>query len=236
MRPAGHEARFTIGNAVALWLGAYVAALPLQGVVIALLGQNGVEPDDWPTSTTVATVLCLWVPFVVGLMILSRLRGGSSFRDDYRVRFRAVDLVGLPIGIVGQLLLVPLLYWPLSTLFPDTFDATKVEQRANDLWDQASGLWILALVAVVAVGAPLIEEFVYRGVIQQALEARLNDVVALVLSGAFFAAIHLQPVEFPGLFLIGVVFGLCWQRTGRLACPILAHVGFNATGLLLVAI
>jgi membrane protease YdiL (CAAX protease family) len=236
VRPAGHEARFTIGNAVALWLGAYVAALPLQGVVIALLGQNGVEPDDWPTSTTVATVLCLWVPFVVGLMILSRLRGGSSFRDDYRVRFRAVDLVGLPIGIVGQLLLVPLLYWPLSTLFPDTFDATKVEQRANDLWDQASGLWILALVAVVAVGAPLIEEFVYRGVIQQALEARLNDVVALVLSGAFFAAIHLQPVEFPGLFLIGVVFGLCWQRTGRLACPILAHVGFNATGLLLVAI
>lgn len=236
MRPAGHEARFTIGNAVALWLGAYVAALPLQAVVIALLGQNGVEPDDWPTSTTVATVLCLWIPFVVGLMILSRLRGGSSFRDDYRVRFRAVDLVGLPIGIVGQLLLVPLLYWPLSTLFPDTFDATKVEQRANDLWEQASGPWILALVAVVAVGAPLIEEFVYRGVIQQALEARLNDVVALILSGAFFAAIHLQPVEFPGLFLIGVVFGLCWQRTGRLACPILAHVGFNATGLLLVAI
>lgn len=236
MRPAGHDARFSIGNAAALWLGAYVAALPLQAAVIALLGESDVDPDQWPTSTTVATVLCLWVPFVVGLVVLSRLRGGSSFRDDYRARFRVVDLVGLPIGVVGQFVLVPLLYWPLSTLFPDTFDATKVEERANELWDNASGVWILALVAVVAIGAPLVEEFVYRGVILQALEGRLNDVVALVLSAAFFGAIHLQPVEFPGLFLIGLVFGLCWQRTGRLACPILAHVGFNASGLLLVAL
>jgi hypothetical protein len=236
VRPSHHEARFSIGNAVALWLGAYVAALPLQAVVIAALGQADVDPDDWPTSTTVATVLCLWIPFVVGLVVLSRLRGGSSFRDDYRARFRAIDLIGLPIGVAGQFVLVPLLYWPLSTLFPDTFDASKVEERAKDLWESASGPWIVALVAVVALGAPLIEEFVYRGVIQQALEARLNDVVALVLSGAFFAAIHLQPVEFPGLFAIGVVFGLCWQRTGRLACPILAHIGFNASGLLLVAI
>lgn len=236
MRPASHEARFTIGHAIALWLGAYVAALPLQAVVIALLGESDVDPDGWPTSTTVATVLCLWVPFVVGLVILSRVRGGSSFRDDYRVRFRLVDLAGIPIGAAGQFLLVPLVYWPLSALFPETFDAAKVEERANDLWDRATGGWVLALVAVVAIGAPLVEEFIYRGVILQALEARLNDAVALVLSGAFFAAIHLQPVEFPGLFVIGVVFGLCWQRTGRLACPILAHVAFNASGLLLVAL
>lgn len=236
MRPASHEARFSIGSAAALWLGAYVAALPLQAAVIAVLGEGGVDPDDWPTSTTVATVLCLWIPFVVGLVVLSRVRGGSSFRDDYRLRFRAVDLVGLPIGVAGQLVLVPLVYWPLSSLFPDTFDASKVEERANDLWDRASGWWVLVLVLVVAVGAPLVEEFVYRGVIQQALEGRVHDVLAVVSSGAFFAAIHLQPVEFPGLFAIGVVFGLCWQRTGRLACPILAHMAFNASGLLLVAV
>lgn len=235
MRPASHDARFSIGSAAALWIGAYVAALPLQAVVIGALGASDVDPDEWPTSTTAATVLCLWVPFVIGLVILSRVRGGASFRDDFRFRFRPVDLLGVPLGAIGQFVAVPLLYWPLSTLFPDTFDASKVEQRANDLWNRADGWWILVLVAIVAVGAPLIEEFVYRGVVLQALEDRLNDTVALVVSAAFFAAIHLQPVEFPGLFLIGIVFGVCWQRTGRLACPILAHVAFNASGLLLVA-
>lgn len=235
MRPASHEARFSVGSAIALWLGAYVAALPLQAVVLTVLDAGDVDPDLWPTSTTVATVLCLWIPFVIGLVALSHLRGGASFRDDYRARFRSIDLVGLPIGVAGQFLLVPLLYWPLSSLFPDTFDAAKVEERATDLWDRASGGWVLALVAVVAIGAPLVEEFVYRGVILQALEGRVNDIVALVVSAAFFAAIHLQPVELPGLFLIGLVFGLCWQRTGRLACPILAHVAFNASGLLLAS-
>ena len=235
VRPASHDARFSIAAAAAVWLGAYVAALPLQAAIIAILGQSGVDPDDWPTSTMVATVLCLWVPFVVALGVLSSRRGSGSIRDDYRVRFRPIDLVGLPIGVVGQFLLVPLLYWPLTSLFPDAFDPAKVEERATDLWNRADGWWIVALIVVVAVGAPLVEEFVYRGVILQSLEGRLNDTIALVVSAAFFGAIHLQPVEFPGLFLIGLVFGLCWQRTGRIACPILAHLAFNASGLLLAA-
>ncbi|MGA1005658.1 MAG: CPBP family intramembrane glutamic endopeptidase [Ilumatobacteraceae bacterium] len=235
MRPASHDAGISIAAAAATWLGAYIAARPLQAGVIGLLGQSGVDPDDWPTSTMVATVLCLWVPFVVGLVVLGRRRGSGSIRDAYRVRFRVVDLVGLPIGVVGQFVLVPLLYWPLTTLFPDAFDPAKVEERATDLWNRADGWWVLALIAVVAIGAPLVEEFVYRGVILQSLEGRLNDTVALVVSAAFFGAIHLQPVEFPGLFVIGIVFGLCWQRSGRIACPILAHLAFNASGLLLAA-
>jgi membrane protease YdiL (CAAX protease family) len=235
VRPASHDAGISIAAAAAIWLGAYIAALPLQAGVIGLLGQSGVDPDDWPTSTMVATVLCLWVPFVVGLVVLGRRRGSGSIRDAYRVRFRVVDLVGLPIGVVGQFVLVPLLYWPLTTLFPDAFDPAKVEERATDLWNRADGWWVLALIAVVAIGAPLVEEFVYRGVILQSLEGRLNDTVALVVSAAFFGAIHLQPVEFPGLFVIGIVFGLCWQRSGRIACPILAHLAFNASGLLLAA-
>jgi len=235
VRPASHDAGISIAAAAAIWLGAYIAALPLQAGVIGLLGQSGVDPDDWPTSTMVATVLCQWVPFVVGLVVLGRRRGSGSIRDAYRVRFRVVDLVGLPIGVVGQFVLVPLLYWPLTTLFPDAFDPAKVEERATDLWNRADGWWVLALIAVVAIGAPLVEEFVYRGVILQSLEGRLNDTVALVVSAAFFGAIHLQPVEFPGLFVIGIVFGLCWQRSGRIACPILAHLAFNASGLLLAA-
>ena len=235
MRPASHDAQFSVASAVAVWLGAYVVALPLQALVVGLLGKSGVDSDLWPTSTVVATVLCLWVPFVVALVILARRRGSGSWRDDYRVRFRPIDLVGVPIGLAGQFLLVPLLYWPLTTLFPDAFDPAKVEERATDLWNRAEGWWVLALVIVVAVGAPIVEEFIYRGVVLQSLEGRLNDGLALVVSAAFFGAIHLQPVEFPGLFLIGLVFGTCWQRTGRIACPILAHVAFNAAGLLLAA-
>ena len=235
MRPASTASRFPVGVAFAAWALAYVVALPLQALAIGLSGHADEPSDRWPTSAMALGVSCLWIPLVVALVVVSRRWGAGSMRDDYRLGFRAVDLVGLPIGVVSQLALVPLVYWPLSTLFPDTFDATKVEERATALWNNATGAWVVVLVGIVAVGAPIIEEFVYRGLVQNALEARLNDLLALVIGAVWFAAIHLQPVEFPGLFVVGLVFGLCWQRSGRLSCPILAHVAFNATGLVLVA-
>jgi membrane protease YdiL (CAAX protease family) len=127
------------------------------------------------------------------------------------------------------------LYWPLQRIWPETFHSDELSQRARDLWDRADGVWLIVLVAVVAIGAPLVEEIIYRGMIQQALHSRIDDALAVVLSALFFALIHLQPVEIPGLFAFGLVVGICFMRTGRLGMPILVHVGFNATGLLLVA-
>jgi uncharacterized protein len=218
-----------------VWAVCYVAALPLQAVLFSATGHSGTDPDQLPTSVTILGILCLWVPFSIGLVVHSRTAGSARFAADYRLRARWIDLIGLPIGVVGQLVLVPLLFWALRLVWPDSFSTSKVEERATELWDRAHGAWAVALILVVAVGAPLIEELVYRAMIQQSLQARLNEVLAVVTSAAFFAAIHLQPVEFPGLFLIGLVLGVLYQRTGRLAAPILAHLAFNATGLVLVA-
>jgi membrane protease YdiL (CAAX protease family) len=133
------------------------------------------------------------------------------------------------------LLLVPLIYWPLQRIWPDAFSSDEIEQRARELWDKAHGGWIVVLVVVVALGAPIIEELVYRGLILQALQSRLNDWLALIISAAWFALIHLQPVELPGLFAFALVLGICFQRTGRLGMSVMAHIGFNAAGLLLAS-
>ena len=124
---------------------------------------------------------------------------------------------------------------PLQHFWPGTFSDDRLEERARDLWDNAHGAGLALLVVVVVVGAPLVEELVYRGLLQGALTRRLDDVVGLVAAALWFAAIHFQPVEFPGLFMIGLVLGVCMWRTGRLGMPILAHVAFNATGLALAA-
>ena len=39
---------------------------------------------------------------------------------------------------------------------------------------------------------------------------------------------HFQVVQFAGLFVFGAVAAVLFERTGRLATPIFAHVGFNA--------
>ena len=75
----------------------------------------------------------------------------------------------------------------------------------------------------------------YRGPTCRRCSRGVDDVLALVASAAFFAAIHFAPVEFPGLLAFGIVLGLCFQRTGRIGMPIAAHIGFNAMGLVIAA-
>ena len=64
----------------------------------------------------------------------------------------------------------------------------------------------------------------------------LGHVLGVVLVAAIFAIVHFQPVETPGLFVVGLVLGTCALRTRRLGMGVLAHMAFNATGLVLVAV
>ena len=142
-----------------------------------------------------------------------------------------LDLLAVPAGVIGQVVLLPALYWPLQQIWPDTFAQDELEARARELTDAASGGTAVLLVVVVAVGAPVFEELVYRGLLQRSLVDSVGRWPGLIAAAAWFAAIHLAPIEFPGLFLAGLIFGGALHLSGRLGPAMLAHFGFNAAGL-----
>jgi len=215
------------------WLGCYLVANILSGIVAGLSNHPSGEEPVWVIGLS---ALALWIPFLVMLVMFSQRLGSNNFVRDYSVRFSPIDLLGIPIGIVSQIALVNLVYWPLREFFPGTFSSTEVEERARDLYDRADGWWMVVLVLIVVLGAPLVEELVYRGFIHGTLRSTLNDGVALVIAALWFTVIHLAPVEYPGLFAFALVLGLVFHFTKRLGMPILAHMAFNATGLILVAL
>jgi membrane protease YdiL (CAAX protease family) len=167
------------------------------------------------------------------MVLASRREGSGSFVADYQVRVRAVDVLGLPVGVLTQLVLVPLVYLPLERIWEDVFTDERLTETAKDLVDRASGGSMVLLVVMVCLGAPIVEELVYRGLLQGSFAARFNPVVAWLAASALFALIHFRPVEYPGLFVIGLVCGFCALATGRLGMAIACHIGFNAAGLLL---
>ena len=101
--------------------------------------------------------------------------------------------------------------------------------------NNAHGGGMLILILIVVVGAPLVEELTYRGLLQGAFSRCAGAVTGVVFVALWFAAIHFQAVNIPGLFVVGLVLGVCAQRTGRLGMSVLTHMAFNATGLILVA-
>lgn len=225
--------RVGIGRASAVWLGCWLIANLIGGAVLAVVGKDAA--GDVPIWAMVLGALILWVPFLVALVALSRSDGTGDPIEDYRLRFAPIDLVGIPIGILGQLVLIRLVYLPLEAIWPDTFSQDRLTENARDLWDRADGMWLIALVLVVVVGAPFVEELVYRGLLQGAFVRRINEILAVVVVAMWFALIHFRPVEYPGLFAIALVFGACALVTGRLGMSIFAHVAFNAVGLALAA-
>lgn len=222
-----------VAPALATWsiawvLGAIVVS-PL--LVVAVGGSLG---DDLTIPQLALATTGAWAVFVAALVLVSRRAGTGDPWSDLGVSFRTVDLVGVPVGVATQFVLIPVLYWPLRELWPDTFDVERIEERAQELADQAGGFNTVLLVLVVVVGAPVVEELVYRGLVQRSLSRTVGAASGLLLASILFAVIHFSPVEYPGLFLAGSVFGLGTALTGRLGSSIVTHAAFNAAGLAMV--
>lgn len=233
IRTAGDRAAISIRDAAVTWVGAWLVGNLVASAIFAASGADSVAEagPGWLAAGAVAQ----WVPMVVATWHLGRRDGVGNLSADFGFSFRPVDLIGLPIGLITQLVVVRLVYLPLESLWPDTFTVDKIEQRARDTYESATGGGLVLLVLVIVVGAPLVEELIYRGLLQGAFTRRLDDVIGVVVVALFFALVHFQPVEIPGLFVVGLVLGVCTARTGRLGMSVLAHVAFNATGLVLVA-
>ena len=233
--PAGSK-KITLRIAIFAWCASYIVALVLSSAILVVTGNADLVEGQEPKWFLGLSALALWTPFTVGLYLLSKRFGSGVFSRDYFLSFRRIDLWGAPIGVASQLLLVGLVTWPFRLAFPEKFAPEVVEKRAKDLFDNATGGWLLVLILVVVFGAPIVEELVYRGLIQSSLSGRFSRVGAMLITAAWFAGVHLRLVELPGLFAFALVLGFCFYRTNRLGMSIIAHVAFNATGLLLVAI
>jgi membrane protease YdiL (CAAX protease family) len=144
---------------------------------------------------------------------------------------RPIDLLGIPLGVITQVALVPAVYLPLRALWPNTFEAEELERRAQELADRAGGWTTVLLVVFVAIGAPVVEELVYRGMLQRAFSRRIGVIPALLSISVMFALVHPSPVEYPGLWVAGLVFGSSTARLDRIGMSWFTHAAFNATGL-----
>jgi membrane protease YdiL (CAAX protease family) len=229
IRQAGRP--IDVSVAVVTWFAAFIAGQVLSLAILSTSGET--DQDLVPIPTLFAAVAATWVAYLVGAYVASRRSGTGDLAADVGMRIKPIDAIGLPIGVLTQLVLVPLVYLPLRWLWPDTFADKKLSETADKLADRASGGTMVLLVLMVCVGAPIVEEIVYRGLLQRSFSARYSHIVSWLVVAAWFAIIHFRPVEYPGLFTFGLVTGACLLLTDRLGMSWATHIAFNATGLLL---
>ena len=92
---------------------------------------------------------------------------------------------------------------------------------------------ILLFIAVVIL-APLGEEIIFRGFLQQILEKYWKDVTqAILFTALIFSLIHMNPYWFVQIYFLGVILGFLAWKTKSIIAPLILHSLNNSMALLL---
>jgi membrane protease YdiL (CAAX protease family) len=91
------------------------------------------------------------------------------------------------------------------------------------------------LLITTSVAAPVVEEFVFRGLLYRYLRARRGIPTAMVVSAALFSLGHFIPLLMPSLFLLGLALAWVAQRYDSLYPAIALHAFFNAIATIALA-
>ena len=81
--------------------------------------------------------------------------------------------------------------------------------------------------------APILEELLFRGAIQGCLQQTVKKPWAsIIIASLIFGIVHMNPAQIPFAFLIGIMFGWLYYRTGSLLPGIVGHVLNNSVASL----
>ena len=89
----------------------------------------------------------------------------------------------------------------------------------------------------ITIMAPLVEELLFRGAIQgYMLRKGMKPLHAILIASAIFGIIHMNPIQIPFAFAIGIIFGWLYYRTGSVVPGIIGHFINNSIACLQMAV
>ena len=106
---------------------------------------------------------------------------------------------------------------PVNLLLPEM---PEKWQKAMEMLTEGP-LWITLISA--SVFAPFFEEWLCRGLVLRGLMNKMNPAGAICISVAFFAILHMNPWQAIPAFILGLLFGYVYYRTGSLKLTMLMH-------------
>jgi membrane protease YdiL (CAAX protease family) len=216
-----------VGLAVGFLLSAAAA-----GVAEELTNYRSSSNAPLPVAVTAADVSGLWLGLIGAVIYASRSRGSGSVVRDFGFKVGTWwDLpLGAAVGLACQYGVIPLVYLPFRHV--DRSLTQQLGQPAQRDTAAAHGsVSIAILLLFIAVGAPVVEELFFRGLLLRSLLQRTRPFVAIPISAVIFGLAHFEALQFAGLSIFGLALGVLVWRTRRLGPSIGAHVAFNAAAV-----
>ena len=138
------------------------------------------------------------------------------------------EVSGKTIGLSIPLIVAGMLFINLCSEFlglPDLMQDTFHGMSRN----------VFGIISI-AIMAPLVEELLFRGAIQgYMLRKGMKPLHAILIASAIFGIVHMNPIQVPFAFAIGMIFGWLYYRTGSVIPGIVGHFINNSIACIQIA-
>jgi len=219
---------------------------PLQAALLTLMGGFFATAIAVAVSDSVSPTAALGLGITFGFGAAGAL-GASSVPSPHgeRVGLRGIALRHLlPILLLLPVAIVASEVDNVVKLLLPAPDAPAVAQETLEKVPTDTRLALIETVVVVVGIVPIVEEWFFRGVVQQGMIANAGVRGGIFLTALLFAVGHGGPAVSPqswaallaSTLVLGLAFGYARHMTGSIVAPILLHVGVNGLAVASLAL
>ena len=135
-----------------------------------------------------------------------------------------LSFVGIGLGTVGFGLI-------LTNLIMKAFEGSEMLGKAIELMENAFSaqrpIDKIIMMVTIAIGAPLVEELLFRGVLFEELNRHASKKTTIFLTALIFGLYHFNIIQSPNTFMMGLILAYVYNKTKSIKAPIIVHATNN---------
>ena len=156
---------------------------------------------------------------------------GITFLIIHRKRINRQETSNYDFGI-GSIKIVLLLCFATAAIligikFPIISQIPIPEYMQKIFLDDGSSTGVYSFITIV-IAAPILEELIFRGIILNGLLKSYSPLKSIIISSLLFGLIHLNPWQFIGASIGGILSGWVYFKTKKITLPIIIHMTNNS--------
>ncbi|MBI4418132.1 MAG: CPBP family intramembrane metalloprotease [Ignavibacteriales bacterium] len=226
-----HPILFALGSLIIVFVLYQLVAGTITFLLVGGTTVNRDNVDAIRLLTMAGQIVCILLPTLVLARLLSR-RSADVFK------WRIPPVPETIYAILGLVMLQQV--FQIYLFFQDMIPVPEVLRKVLDPFKQmleemfkslvrAESLGELGFVILVVAFVPaVVEELLFRGLIQRAVEKVLPGLQAAVLAGIVFGLYHFNPFAVIPLVGLGCYFGILRYRSQSVVIAMTAHFVNNA--------
>jgi membrane protease YdiL (CAAX protease family) len=217
-----------------LWIQVVTAVIFTVGLIIIKTvhsGQSGVPldfEDIMQTLTGEYMLIILFVSAIVALLICLLIYRWRKIRVFEHMKLKSAEpkilFLAIPTGLAIE----------FTAMVIFSLTASLFKQSAQAYESMVSGM-MSSWFAFIAVGlvAPIVEDFIFRGLILNELRRNYSVTVAIIIQAVLFGAMHLNISQGVYATFAGLILGIIAVSANSVWPAVIGHIMMNSSALFL---